>query len=173
MSLSIPLGVTIKGNIASSNFGKVYQFKNDYISRKKNQTLKPNWPFENTQRATQPPSSPVTGFSWTPAWKPSLTLSLEWRCCPSAFLTAADGTLGGSRTGSSHGGYTLQSAGVCSLALTQHKSPDRTSLCFPFYKWQQEYSARLSELSILKALGRVRQLNKEYTGEGPERFTSQ
>ena len=42
MFLSIPLGFTIKGNIVSSNFGRVYQFKNDYISRKKNQILKPN-----------------------------------------------------------------------------------------------------------------------------------
>lgn len=76
MFLSIPLGFTIKGNIASSNFGRVYQFKNDYFSRKKNQILKPNWPFENTQRAKQPASSPTTDFSWTPTWKPSLTWSL-------------------------------------------------------------------------------------------------
>ena len=47
------------------------------LAEKKNQTLKPNWPFENTQRAKQPPSSPMTDFSWTPTWKPSLTLSLE------------------------------------------------------------------------------------------------
>ena len=39
MFLSIPLCFTIKGNIASSNFGRVYPFKNDYISRKKKSNI--------------------------------------------------------------------------------------------------------------------------------------
>lgn len=39
---SILLDFTIKGNTASSNFGKDYPFKNDYISRKKSQISKPN-----------------------------------------------------------------------------------------------------------------------------------
>lgn len=39
MFLSIPLGFTIKGNIASSNLGRVYQFKNDYFSRKKKSNI--------------------------------------------------------------------------------------------------------------------------------------
>lgn len=94
---SVRLGFKIKRNVILSNFGRGYQFKNDYMSRNKS-TYQNKTDLLKTHTKLSSHPQWATEFPWTETFTPSALWEEGWAPCD--FLTGNDLTLEGSRIGS-------------------------------------------------------------------------